>query len=61
MGLSLSKRPESDSVARLGRTQLSVTCVSRVSEDEIELRGDFEKPPLPEGGIHVTRTIAIET
>ena len=58
VGISLSKPPQGDSVARLTRTHHSTNVVSRASEDEIEMIRDYEKTPM--GGIHVTRTINIE-
>lgn len=58
VGLSLNRPAHGDSVARLTRTHHSAAVVSRVSEDEIEMISEYEKPPLK--GIHVTRTIAIE-
>jgi hypothetical protein len=50
--------PENESSARFAMGQQSATVVSRISEDEMELNRDYEKPPL--GEIHVTRTVVIE-
>lgn len=58
MGISLNRMPETESHARFARTQRSTTMVSRASEDEMELWGEYEKPPL--GTIHVTRTVIVE-
>jgi hypothetical protein len=57
-GIALNRMPENESSARFARGQQSATVVSRISEDEVELNGDYEKPPL--GAIHVTRTVVIE-
>lgn len=59
MGISLNRRGEGgDSVAHFARPHQTATVVSRISEDEIELNADYEKPS--HGGIHVTRTVVIE-
>ncbi|KAF1965805.1 hypothetical protein BU23DRAFT_545415 [Bimuria novae-zelandiae CBS 107.79] len=59
MGISYNKpNGGGDSVAMFARSQQSAKVVSRVSEDEIEMIEEDEKSHL--GGIHVTKTIAIE-
>ena len=58
MGISLNRMGDTESHARFARTQRTATVVSRVSEDEMELNGEYEKPPL--GAIHVTRTVIVE-
>lgn len=58
MRRSYARYKDTDTAIGLaGVSPSSAAVVSRVSEDEMELNKDYEKSL---GGIHVTRTIAIE-
>ncbi|KAL5397406.1 hypothetical protein PMIN06_003653 [Paraphaeosphaeria minitans] len=57
MAISLNRMPDNESHARFVGTQQSAP-FERISEDEMELNGDYKKSPL--GAIHVTRTVVIE-